>query len=514
MTPMGPAANLVAPLVASRLARPDAVAVVDTDGSQLTYAELDDASSRFARLLQSRGVGPGERVGIVANKSARVVVAIFGVLKARAAYVPVDVHGPVERAASILRDCDVSALVASSAVRTALAAAGLRPRLEIDIDALAPSNDGDEPLSALDDPRPTDLAYVLYTSGSTGVPKGVPLTHDNATSFVDWATRLLAPTPEDRFSSHAPFHFDLSVLDLYVPIGSGGRVCLIDEVTAQKPKGLAKFIVERGITVWYSTPSILTLLLMFGEIESIEIPELRAVLFAGEVFPIKHLRRLRRLWQRPVFYNLYGPTETNVCTFARVPSEVPDDRNEPYPIGFPCEHCAAVVLDADGAEVPRGGEGLLHIAGRSVFGGYFGRPDLARFRRIDGRPFYDTGDVVRWVDGEGYRYLGRRDRMVKRRGYRIELGEIERAVHAHPCVAEAAVIAIEDGDGAVKIAAFIAPSAERSPTIIELKQHCAAALPPYMSPDIFVVRSSLPKTSTDKIDYQGLRASLSARTER
>jgi len=215
---------------------------------------------------------------------------------------------------------------------------------------------------------------------------------------------------------------------------------------------------------------------------------------------------LRRLLPTPAFFNLYGPTETNVCTFARIPVNIPDDRDEPYPIGFACSHCATLVLDAEGAHVGAGAEGLLHVSGPSVFSGYWNRPveNGAAFVERCGTRWYNTGDVVREDAHSGFVYVGRRDRMVKRRGYRIELGEIERALYKHPQVREAAVVSRPDADSGVRIAAFVAVNPESPPSIVELKAFCGRNLPSYMNPDQFVIRQTLPKTSTDKTDYQGL----------
>ena len=170
---------------------------------------------------------------------------------------------------------------------------------------------------------PDDLAYILYTSGSTGVPKGVMLTHRNATSFVDWCSSVFTPAEDDRFSSHAPFHFDLSILDIYVSLKHGASVHLIPDELGKKPRDLARFIADRRITVWYSTPAILSLLGEFGDLARLDCSALRLVLFAGEVFPVKQLRRIAGLWPSPDYYNLYGPTETNVCTFSKIPTPVP-----------------------------------------------------------------------------------------------------------------------------------------------------------------------------------------------
>jgi acyl-coenzyme A synthetase/AMP-(fatty) acid ligase len=342
------------------------------------------------------------------------------------------------------------------------------------------------------------------------MPKGVMLTHENAVSFVDWCSSVFEPTEQDRFSSHAPFHFDLSILDLYVSIKHGATLFLISEELGKSPKELARFIASARLTVWYSTPSILTLLMQFGNLESIDASSLRLVLFAGEVFPVKHLREVQGRWPAPAYYNLYGPTETNVCTFARIPAVIPADRQTPYPIGFACDHCLSLMLDEDGREVAADAEGLLYISGPSVFQGYWNRPDVNRtlFLERDGLRWYNTGDVVRWDAAEGYLYVGRRDRMVKRRGYRIELGEIERALYLHPQVREAAVIATSDEDGGVRIVACLSCHNEPHPSIIEMKAFCASHLPAYMSPDRFVFLERLPRTSTDKVDYQTLRQEI------
>jgi acyl-coenzyme A synthetase/AMP-(fatty) acid ligase len=259
--------------------------------------------------------------------------------------------------------------------------------------------------------------------------------------------------------------------------------------------------------VWYSTPSILTLLMQFGDLESHDASSLRLVLFAGEVFPVKHLREVKQRWPAPVYYNLYGPTETNVCTFARIPARVPDERETPYPIGFACDHCTPLVLDGDGRKVAPGDEGLLFISGPSAFQGYWNRPDVnsTLFLERDGRRWYNTGDVVRWDAAEGYIYVGRRDRMVKRRGYRIELGEIERALYLHPRVREAAVISTSDEDGGVRIVACLSCHDGPNPSIIDMKTFSASHQPAYMTPDRFVFLERLPRTSTDKVDYQTLR---------
>ena len=503
---------------------PERPAVVDPSGSILTYRQLDGRSDALAAFLARSGVKRGDRVGVVLPKCAAAVISLFGIMKAGAAYVPVDYRAPAERGRKILSDCQVSAIVVDENCKDltpenresplcahivvgAPEAAEMSAGVILFDEAIASAGAAPDTIASKD-----ELAYILYTSGSTGIPKGVMLTHENAISFVEWCASVFTPTEQDRFSSHAPFHFDLSILDLYVAIKHGAAVYLISEELGKSPKDLAKFIAANRLTVWYSTPSILTLLTQFGALDQHDCSSLRLVLFAGEVFPVKHLRNVLRLWPAPVYYNLYGPTETNVCTFARIPSSVPEDRDVPFPIGFPCSHCEALLLDPDGQEVETGEEGLLYIAGPSVFPGYWNRPveNAKVFLERNEKRWYNTGDVVRWAAGEGYIYVGRRDRMVKRRGYRIELGEIERALYLHERVREAAVISIPDADSGVKITGFLSCHGAARPSVIDLKIFCSKHLPSYMVPDLFVLQERLPRTSTDKVDYQTLKQQVLA----
>jgi len=509
--------NLLHELVRQSARRvPTRTAVEDPDrDTEISYQALDAASDTLCDLLKDAGVRPGDRVGIYAPKSIGTVAALFGILKAEGAYIPVDYGAPPSRNAFIFQDCSVRALVVERGL-----VAGLEEAFEgalKEVHAL----EGLQPYGAdlvllttiLDDPTPAGggtegLAYILYTSGSTGKPKGVIHTHASALSFVDWCSEVFQPTEADKFSSHAPFHFDLSILDLYVPLKHGATLVLIGEELGKQPLRLAPVIAERGITAWYSTPSILRLLVEFGRMEEHDYSALRIVNFAGEVFPVKHLRAVKEIWSQPRYFNLYGPTETNVCTYFEVPADVPDDRTEPYPIGYACSGDVCKVMDEQDREVPFGEEGELYVTGGSVMQGYWNLPErnaTAFFVEEAGTPWYKTGDVVREEEGGCYLFIGRRDRMVKRRGYRVELGEIESALYRHPDVTEAAVIAIPDEENGVLIKAFLNWTVDTRPSLIRLKQFCAKNLPLYMIPDRFSFHPSLPKTSTDKIDYQRLK---------
>jgi amino acid adenylation domain-containing protein len=508
--------------------RPDATAVEDpARGTTLTYRELAELSDRARDRLWQMGVRPGDRVGLYMRKSVDAVAAIFGVLKTGAAYVPVDPDAPASRGALILQDAAVRVVVAeqrlAEALQSSLAAFGAAPPMllldqssdAIPLAARLAADAGREPPPAVETvhPEPDALAYILYTSGSTGRPKGVMLTHRSATSFVDWCSATFAPVARDRFSSHAPLHFDLSILDVFVSIRHGATLVLVDEEVGKDPLRLAPLIAERRISVWYSTPSILGLLARYGRLERYDYGALRLVLFAGEVFPVARLRELKALWPAPRYFNLYGPTETNVCTYHEIPATIEPERTAPFPIGRSCEHLRSRVVDEEGRTVSPGDDGELVVAGPGLMAGYRNLPDEnARAFLTDdaGERWYRTGDlVVEEADGT-YVFHGRRDRMIKRRGYRVELGEIEAGLAAHPAVCEVAVVAVRAEGAEVRVDAYLGVRDGRRPSLIELKQFCVDRLPRYMVPDRFHFVEALPRTSTDKVDYQAITRSLGA----
>lgn len=492
---------------------PDAVAVLDgAGGSALSYRALDEASDAVAAALTAAGVVPGDRVAILVPKSLASVVALFGILKAGAAYVPIDAYAPANRNAGIVRACGAKALFVPTSKWDTVAGEGLTagaitsvsamPALDTDAVSLVVLKDN----QVETDVRP-DLAYILFTSGSTGTPKGVVHTHASALAFVDWAQATFEPTAQDRFASHAPFHFDLSIFDLFVSVASGAQLVLIDSALGRNPGRLAEATHQLGITVWYSTPSTLRMLLAWGKLERFDYAHLRVVLYAGEVFSAGQLREIAAHWHAARFANLYGPTETNVCTWFPVPAELDPERSEPYPIGVCCSDDEAIVLDTDGTVVPRGTLGELCIRGGSVMVGYWNRADLteaAFLTHTDGQRWYRTGDLVEEDEQGNYIFRGRRDRMVKRFGYRIELGEIENALVAHESVLEAALVAYPDESQGVKIHAYVTTAPGPRISLIAFKRHCAQHIPRYMIPDRFEVLEAIPKTSTGKVAYRAL----------
>ena len=506
----------------------DRVAVIDRDRS-ITYGELDRLSDRFASVLIDCGRSKGDRIGIYLNKSIEAVIAIFGILKVGATYVPLDPFAPIKRIAFIIDNCQIKGLVttqkkalslqlpdSSSVQCLVLVSNEVLPEIEnpSTVRAISWQDVLQTPANSL----PTangiedDLAYILYTSGSTGTPKGVTISHRASLTFVNWAYDCFQVGAGDRISSHAPFHFDLSIFDIFTTIKAGATVILVPPELSVFPKNLAKFIEQQQITIWYSVPSVLRQLLVYGNLQQIQLPHLRTILFAGEVFPIKYLRQLMTLIPQAQYYNLYGPTETNVCTYYPV-REIPSDSMQSLPLGKACANTEVFAVN-ENQEIAQPGEiGELYARGPSLMKGYWGMPDKTRSSLA---PFpvpgcnweervYRTGDLVKRDFDGNYLYLGRCDNQIKSRGYRIELEEIETVLYTHSAIEEVAVIAIPDEDIGNKIKAIVALDKGTTLTKKDVENFCADRLPKYMIPEFIEFRPELPKTPTGKIDKTLLR---------
>lgn len=502
---------------------PQAEAVRISDRS-LTYGELSQLSSNLARVLVDQGLSRGDRVGIYMNKDLESAVAIYGIMKAGGAYVPLDPFAPVSRISFVIKDCGIRHLVSKPAkvesIRHFLMddcliehVIGVNPQDDLPVNCVSwdeiRASDGNFPHLNLTE---QDLAYILYTSGSTGVPKGIMHTHRSGLSFAEWGAQTYGLVKEDRLSNHAPLHFDLSTFDFFSGAIAGATTVIVPEAFAKFPMNMAKFIEQEKISVWYSVPFALIQIMQHGDIASRDFKSLRWILFAGEVFPTKHLRQLISMLPGIRFSNLFGPTETNVCTFYHV-TTLPENPDETIPIGKPCRNVEDLVVDADDQPVPPGGVGELLIRGGVVMKGYWGQPEknqISFYRRPAFGHFedifYRTGDLVQLDDGGNYRYYGRKDRQIKTRGYRVELDEVEVALLAHQGVEEAAVYTVPDGQASNLIEACVIPKTEKLPSESELMEHLGGRLPPYAKPVRIEIVNDLPRTSTGKIDRRALQS--------
>ncbi len=494
----------------------------------LSYTELEIITNKVAHYLISIGVKGGDRVGIYINKSIPSIISIYGILKVGAVYVPLDPQTPPSRVSYIINNCNIKVVLTSSAKVNALI------RRQGDVKCLNSILITDNKLIDLEEtalqitlwstiektkeidlPKTTaiqnDLAYIIYTSGSTGNPKGVMISHLNSLTFVNWAFYTLGFTSKDVFSSHAPLHFDLSIFDIYVAAKSGATLILVPETMSMFPPRLAQWIEKNKITVWYSVPSILSMMVTHGQLEKRDFSNLRMVVYAGEVFPIKYLRKLMDIIPAPEYYNLYGPTETNVITYYKT-SQIPDSQTVPVPIGKQCENMEVFAVTKEGEIVTKPGEeGELMARGTCVAQGYWGDEEKTKKVFIK-NPFklhfedkmYKTGDLVTLDENGDYIFKGRIDHMIKSRGYRIEIGEIEAAIYGNDMIKEAAVIAIPDDLITNRIKAIVVLKEGIEMDAVALRAYCAEKVPKYMVPESVEFREKLPKTSTGKVNKSQL----------
>ncbi|CAI6304962.1 nonribosomal peptide synthetase DhbF [Bacillus subtilis] len=499
--------------------RPDAIAVVYEDQA-LSYAELNERANRLARMLISEGVGPEQFVALALPRSLEMAVGLLAVLKAGAAYLPLDPDYPADRIAFMLKDAQPAFIMTNTKAANHIPPVENVPKIVLDDPELAeklntypaenPKNkDRTQPLS------PLNTAYVIYTSGSTGVPKGVMIPHQNVTRLFAATEHWFRFSSDDIWTMFHSYAFDFSVWEIWGPLLHGGRLVIVPHHVSRSPEAFLRLLVKEGVTVLNQTPSAFYQF-MQAEREQPDLGQalsLRYVIFGGEALELSRLEDWynRHPENRPQLINMYGITETTVhVSYIELDRSMAALRANSL-IGCGIPDLGVYVLDERLQPVPPGVAGELYVSGAGLARGYLGRPGLTSERFIadpfgpPGTRMYRTGDVARLRADGSLDYVGRADHQVKIRGFRIELGEIEAALVQHPQLEDAAVIVREDQPGDKRLAAYVIPSEETFDTA-ELRKYAAERLPDYMVPAAFMTMKELPLTPNGKLDRKALPA--------
>ena len=503
------------------------------DGKSLTYRELLRRANGLAHKLIDLGVQRGDRVGIYLSKSLESAIAIYGIWKAGAAYVPLDPSAPVARTAYAINHCGIRHLITQKSQRMRMADL---------LDAIAVESPHAVPLQHiiglpetftldhgvnhcdwldihLSDTPPSvnlmeqDLAYIMYTSGSTGTPKGIMHTHRSGLNYARMAAHTYGLTHEDRLGNHSPLHFDMSTLDYFSGPLVGATTVIISEAYLKMPASLSQLAQDEKLTIWYSVPFALIQLLLRGVLDERDLSALRWVLFGGEPYPAKYMYGLMERLPQARFSNVYGPAEINQCSYYHVPplvqgQAIPEDV---APIGEIWPNAEEIVVDDQDEPVAAGEVGELLVRTPTMMVGYWRRPDLneSAFYRTEianqTAVFYRTGDLVQQRPDGGYQFVGRKDRQIKTRGYRVELDEIEAALVGHPQVEEAAAYGVPADGGSHQVEAAVILKAAAGLSEGDLLNYVGERLPGYAVPERVAIATAFPRTTSGKIDRRTLQ---------
>ena len=482
----------------------------------VSYAELDVKTNQLAAHLISSGLRKGDRVGIYMNRCLETSLAVHGVLKAGGAFVAINPFSPHKRTITIMQDCGIEFLLSNSSQSNKIKAIATETtflKLIVGVSEI----EGVKTISwediftiPLEDYNPpeilgSDLASILYTSGSTGVPKGIMHTHYSGLSLARLEAALHNSTQEDRIGNFAPLHFDQSLFGYF----SGPLVCattvIFPDAYVKLPKSLSALVAKEKITLWFSVPLILSQILLNGDIDNHDFSALRWVRFGGEVFPVKQLRELMLKWPHAKFINSYGPSELFRCTYYIL--KEPPKTDNPIPLGTVWGNTEYKILDEKDQTVKQGWPGELVVRTDTLMVGYWNNKELTekslyREHLASGYDYiyYRTGDLVKENNNNELMFIGRIDRQIKLRGYRIELDEIEATLLKHDSIEEAAVIVVQKKEENKELEAVVRLSKGAEVSTRDLMLFCKKIIPSYAVPEHITIIEDFPRTGTGKID--------------
>jgi amino acid adenylation domain-containing protein len=505
------AMNCLHHLIEAQSRRTPEAAALAFESQRMTYRELDRRANRLAAYLRRLGAGPEARVGLFVERSMELMVGILAVLKAGAAYVPIDTAYPRERLAFMLGDAGVKLVLSQAGLEAKLPASDART---VRMDEFDWQGDADAPGDV--GVRPEHLAYVIYTSGSTGVPKGVCIEHRNIVHYVLGVAQRLQLEAGMTHATVSTIAADLGNTVIFPALVTGGCLHLIAQERTESQALLAEYFRRERVDVLKIVPSHLAALQSVSRPE--EVMPARRLVLGGEASRLDWIERLRAAAPQCAIYNHYGPTETTVGVLTyRLESQLPPTQSRTLPLGRPLPDTSIYLLDGQGQPVPAGEKGEICIGGHGVARGYLNRPELTAekfvpdpFSADPGARMYRTGDLGRSLPGGDIEFCGRGDHQVKLNGYRVELGEIEAALREQGEVQEAVVLVREDAAGEKQLVGYVAskPAAPfmEGLNAALLREHLKARLPHYMVPSAFVLMENLPLTANGKIDRQALAA--------
>jgi len=528
--------TLVQALEKTAQSKPDMPSFTDGEES-IDFSTLNNTANQLANLLHDCGVGAGDRVGVLMPRCLRTPIAVYGIWKSGAAYVPIDPEMPAREIASLVKDCGLKVLVSHQqlfrTISKLLAEDTQVPAFFIGLseehldnkvtqknisvsfyswDVLSEYSIAYQDVSATED----GLAYIIHTSGSTGRPKGIMHSHASALSFARHTVDAHQLTGADILSCHSPLHTDMSMIGLFVAPLLGASTVVIPDSHTRVPASLSLLIQNTGITVWYSVPYALLQLLQNGALEKRNLRSLRWVLYAGEAIAPVKLAEFMQHAPDAQCANLYGPAETNVCTYYAIPTQILDvarsGRKDAISIGQEWGDHQIRIVDAMDEQVAQGETGELLVHSPTMMLGYWRQPELDKrvFLLKDcgnsTKRWYRTGDMVRQNDNGDLHLVGRADRQVKIRGLRLELDAIELSLSAITDVAEVAVFTVPSDSGLTMSAAFIV--SDNKLTVEKLRLAASKKLTPASLPEHIQIVSSFPRTTTGKVDRLALSCQL------
>lgn len=484
-----------------------------------TYQDLLDKSNQLALHLRDQGVKKGDRIGIFMNRSLETALAVYGIMRAGAAFVPMDPYAPASRTQFLIQDCGLKHLISTPSQSKKLkdiSFEGTRLQSIIGLEdhpALTTTNW--ETIFGLpthwSHPRilSDDLAYIMYTSGTTGQPKGIMHSHYSGLSYAKLSSELYEVGPDDRLGNHAALHFDISTMGYFTMPYSAGTTVIVPEIHTKLPASLSQLIEKEKLTIWYSVPLALTQLLQKGVLEQRDLSALKWVLFGGEPFPAKHLNSLMKYWPEATFCNVYGPAEVNQCTYHHI-KEFPNEA-EAIPLGKIWDNTEGLILDEDDQAVPEGAIGELLIRSATRMKGYWSQPELTqkslyhqKDKNGNTKTFYRTGDLVKLNKNNDLLFFGRKDRQIKTRGYRVELDEVQEHLNSYPGIIEAAVYPVRVKEE-TQIFASVVLQETANFDDKKLSQFLKSLIPWYAVPTRFFQLKEIPRTAAGKTDHKQLQ---------